>query len=117
MMKDLELVDYTPEVEGNRDSESPWWVRFSPMTAGENRRFLKAVNMKMGSENSTNKAIEVLEQIFTKRVVEVHGLEDIRGKPINPGAELLENGEKGKIDDVYEALTKAIKLKRGLKKK
>ena len=115
-MLELDLVEYTPEVEGNRESDEPWFVKFAPMTAGEHRRFLKSVNMKLNGETSANKALEVLERIFSKRVAEVYNLFDIRNRPITTGEELFENGEQDQIDDIYEALTKSSKLRAGLKK-
>lgn len=115
-MSDLELMEYYPEVENNRDLEEPWFVRFAPMTAGEHRKFLKAVNIQLNGENSTNRAIEALGNIFKKRVVEVVNLVDIRDRPITTGVELFENGEQAQIDDVYGALTTSSKLRKGLKK-
>ena len=36
------VVTYTPEVDENRESETPWTISFAPMTAGDNRRYLAA---------------------------------------------------------------------------
>jgi len=113
---ELDLVTYVPECEDNRESETPWWVKISPMTAGENRKYLKAVNIKLNGESSANKAIDVLAKIFKERVSEVGNLTDIRNRDITNGVELFENGEQAQIDEVYEALTKASKLRSGLKK-
>ena len=115
-MTNLESVEYIPEVENNRDADEPWHVVMAPMTAGEHRKFLKAVNIKLNGQSSANRALEALGNIFEKRVSEVHGLSDIRNRPIMTGAELFENGEQDQIDDVYSALTKASQLRKGLKK-
>tara|TARA_R100000656_G_scaffold103939_2_gene75722 strand:- start:267 stop:623 length:357 start_codon:yes stop_codon:yes gene_type:complete len=111
-----DLITYVPEDEENRESENPWFVKISPMTAGEHRKYLKAANMKLNGESSANKAIDVLAKIFKERVPEVSNLTDIRNRDITTGEELFENGEQSQIDDVYEALTKASKLRAGLKK-
>jgi hypothetical protein len=113
---ELDLVEYVPEHEDNRDSEAPWWVKISPMTAGEHRKYLKAANMKLNGDSSANKAIDVLAKIFKERVPEVSNLTDIRNRPIANGEELFENGEQSQIDEIYAALTKASKLRAGVKK-
>ena len=113
---ELDLVEYVPEHEENRESDDPWWVKISPMTAGEHRKYLKAANMKLNGDSSANKAIDVLAKIFKERVSEVSNLTDIRNRPIVNGEELFENGSNPKSNEIYAALTKASKLRAGVKK-
>tara|TARA_R110002020_G_scaffold50264_1_gene142189 strand:+ start:9567 stop:9926 length:360 start_codon:yes stop_codon:yes gene_type:complete len=115
-LDESDLVTYIPEHEDNRDSDNPWSVKLSPMTAGEHRKYLKAAHIKLNGESSASKAIDVLAKIFKERVLEVSNLTDIRNREITNGAELFENGEQSQIDDVYSALTKASKLRAGVKK-
>lgn len=108
------VVTYTPEVDENRESETPWTISFAPMTAGDNRRYLAAA-MSNGKD-SIQKALTVLRKIFTERVTEVSGLKDIHGGAISTGLEFYEQSEQTYIDEVYEAMTKASILRGGLKK-
>ena len=118
MLSEADLVKYVPEVDDNRDQpqESQWTVDFYPMTAAEQRRYLLAASDSKGSSLKAKKASETLRQIFKDRVVEVHNLVDIRGREITNGVELYENSETDYIDEIWEALTKASTLKRGIVK-
>ena len=107
-------VEYVPEFEDNREASEPWSIIFVPMTAGDNRAYLAAATHG-GGKDSLKKALNVLKRVFEERVVEVKGLVDIHGDPIATGADFYERSEQEIIDEVYAAMTKASKLRGGLK--
>ena len=118
MINKEDLVHYIPEADDNRDREPSerWSVEFYPMTAAEQRRYLLAASDSKGGGFKAKRASESLREIFKDRIEAVHNLEDIKGRPIATGVELYDNSETGHIDEIFEALTRASTLKKGLSK-
>lgn len=116
MLKEEDLVSYIPEVDGNRDADpcDQWHIDFFPMTAAEQRRYLLSASDAKSDAAKAKKAAATLKQIFSDRVREVHNLVDIKGKPITSGQEFYDNSETDYIDEVWEAMTKASTLRRGM---
>ena len=113
-----DLVRYIPEADDNREQDpaEQWVVEFYPMTAGEQRRYLLAASDSKGGGIKARKASDSLREIFKDRVEAVHNLTDIKGRPVTTGLELYDNSETDYIDEIFEALTKASTLRKGIVK-
>ena len=119
-MTEYQAVEFVPDFEDNRDlpEADQVWCEILPMTGAELREYQSVMaNVKAGSKIAYQKANNVVRKIMTERVPKVHNYSDIKGQPINDGAEVYERGESAMLDAIYSGLTEISTLKAGLRKK
>lgn len=110
-------IDYVPDVDDNREDETPMIMEISPMTAEELRAAQrKNTPRKMSQRSAVRAGQAIVERVLSARVRNVRNYV-VFGKEIQSGEDLVKHGESAVIDDVFEALTNISKLSEGIKKK
>jgi hypothetical protein len=123
----IDVVEYVPNIENNRQDPDPFVVGLEPMTGDELKAFERVMGeMSGGKINFTERAQKLVENIFAKRVKWAknysipHKRTKERLEPKN-GAGLyraiVENGDELEcsiIDDIVEALKNHSHLRTGL---
>ena len=120
MVQDEDAVEFVPDVGENRDlsDDEQVWAEILPMTGEELRAYQRGMaNVKPNSRAAFEKAGKILQRIMTERVLTVHNYEDIKGKPIENGAEVYNRGEASMMDALYAGLTEISTLREGQRKK
>ena len=109
-----EGVEYVPEFDDNRELPEGDQVvlTLQPMTGGEFRQYTRSA-----TSGKTATLEKVMKKIITERVSQVENYSDIKGQPVETGADLFDRGEIAFIDEIFTALTEISKLKAGLRKK
>lgn len=100
--KQGDLVDYIPDVFGNREDPDPFVVSFIEPTEGDRRRLAASAQRRVDPENIEG-ALEFQREILCERVKAVKGY-SVRGIDIVNGETLSDFGESEVVADVFGAL-------------
>ena len=106
-------VTYAPDVDGNREDETPLTVELHPMSGDELRAYQRGVVTAGSKRALATRAEKVSERIYSERVRNVRTY-SVNGKPILTGADLYQHGEQIVRDDIWTALTNLSQLGEGL---
>lgn len=109
-------VDFTPEIDGNREDDDPMIMEIQSMSSEERRAFSRRLPAKLLKSKEITRGQKLVERILAERVRNIRNYQ-VGRDVILTGEELAQHGEEAVIDEIYEAITDLSILKEGMREK
>jgi len=106
-------VDYTPEIDGNRDDDEPMVVELKPLSGEQMRAYGRQVSTRHNRVNEIVRGQKLVTRILSDRVRNVRNYQ-VGDDRIETGDQLAKHGETVVIDEIFDALTEMSVLREGL---
>ena len=112
------IIEYIPEFQGNRDSESPCIVKLKFISYGKTQEFARKIGLRTKGLKNQERIIEISQEIqkeqFIYSVQSIEGYQVIgeNGNPkdVTDAKELYETADNALIEEILKAMEDSQKL-------